>query len=693
MFIQLCLLAAGLHYGRRYANSGAEPDREGERRQRGAAERGDAEPTKEPGPAARRAEERAEIEEGYINSLACMGVATATRLFAPRLQVLGGVLVLYSSIPAFRRAKELIFDEGRVGAEVLDTVSVAATVASGHFVSASFISFVYSSSRVLQSRSERVIEGQLADAFVRHADHVWVVRGDVEVNVSLASLEVGDIVVIEAGSSVPADGVVVDGSCLVDQHVLTGESEPIRRDVGERVYAATMVSFGRVRVRVETTGEETVAAEIEGALARTAEFTSTLEAEGQKIADGLAFPTLALSALAQPVVGTPGSIALFSSSFLDNMRLFIPFSMLSFLGEALEGGILIKDGRSLEVLPKVDTFVFDKTGTLTSTQLEVIAVRSVEGVGGDEILQLAAATEMRQVHPLAQAIVEEAARRGLEVPRVDEVEVKLGLGVSATCNGARVRVGSLRFLSSQGVAIDDAIEEVVHGLATSVYVARDAELLGVIDIEPLLHPKAYEVIAALRARGISIYAISGDREGPTRAIAEALGFDGYRAGVLPDAKAAFVDELQAAGKTVCFVGDGINDCLALSRAAVSVTMSRASPQAVHHAQIVLEELNSLPATLDMADAYRRNIGHIKLTLGVPSAYGIYAVLAAGAGIPAMTTLYGMSMFAALGVATWPHRQGGWSRIRESLSRSSDAPKPGGAGRESPDKGVGAGEGA
>ncbi len=669
MFIQLCLLAAGVYYGRHYIDPASKPAREAGRQPPGAGEGANAEPAKEPDAAVRRAEERAEIEASYINSLACMGIATAARLFAPRLQVLSGVLVLYSGIPAFRRAKELLFDEHRVGAEVLDTVSVVATVAAGHYVSASFISFVYSSSRVLRLRSERVVEGQLAEAFVRHAEHVWVVRGDVEVNVSLASLEVGDVVVIEAGASIPADGVVVEGCCLVDQHILTGESVPVKREIGDRVYAATMVSFGRVRVCVETTGEETVAAEIEGALARTAEFTGNLEAEGQKIADELALPTLALSVLANPVVGTSGSVALFSSSFLDNMRLFIPFSMLNFLGEALAEGILIKDGRSLEVLPKVDTFVFDKTGTLTDTQLEVIGVHSIGGCDEDEILCLAAAIEMHQVHPLARAIVDEAARRGLEVPRVEAIEVELGLGLTASWRDSTIRVGSLRFLTKRGVIVDRAIDQKMQGLATSVYVARDAELLGTIEIEPQLHPEALEVIAALRARGVSLHTISGDREGPTRALSEALGFDSYRAGMLPDAKAAFIDELQAAGKTVCFVGDGINDCLALSRAAVSMTTSHASPQAVHRAQIILEDLGSLPAVLDMADAYHHNISNIKLTLGIPSAVGIGAVLFAGAGVPAMTTLYGASMFAALGVAVWPHRQGGWSRILGSLARS------------------------
>lgn len=600
------------------------------------------------------ADEREEILRQFDLSLVCMGLATVTSLFVPQLRALSGVAVLYAGLPIMRRAREMIVDERRVGAEVLDTAGMVTTVATRHYAASALIFFLYAGSRRLRLLTERVVQDSMADAFRRHAEFVWMQQGDVEVRVPLASVRVGDVVVVDAGAPIPVDGEIVRGLALVDQHALTGEAQPLERGVGDRVFAATVVCSGRIFVRVETAGDATVAAEFAGMLDRTADFTSSLEAQGQQIADRMALPTLALSAAALPFVGPQGSIALLNSSFLDNMRMFIPLSMLQHLRGATDAGVLIRDGRSLHSLTQVDTIVFDKTGTLTHGQLRVRSVHPCGRVDPDEVLRLAAAAEHRQVHPIARAILDEAHRRGIEPPAVEASTVELGFGLCAVHEGRPIRIGSRRFMVAHGIAVADADADARHHrLASHVYVALGDTLLGVLELEPTVRPEVEDLLQGLRDRGFALHLVSGDHEAPTAALAAALGFDRYMSGALPADKARLIDELQAQGRRVCFVGDGINDCLGLRRAAVSVSFDGASPAALDSAQIVLTDLVALPGLFALADAYERDVTRLQWALGLPSALGIAGVLVAGYGVPAMTALYGMSMVAGLGVTFWP----------------------------------------
>ncbi|WAS96623.1 HAD-IC family P-type ATPase [Nannocystis punicea] len=652
MFLQICLLVAGLRYGRKLLDRSPPPE---------------PPPPDEPAPLpavparpeppSAAADEREEIQRQFDLSLVCMGLATVTNLFIPQLRALSGVAVLYAGLPIMRRAWEMIVDEKRVGAEVLDTAGMVTTVATRHYVSSSLMFFLYAGSRRLRLMTERVVQDSMADAFRRHAEFVWVQQGDVEARVPLASVRVGDVVVVDAGAPIPVDGEVLRGLALVDQHALTGEAQPLERGVGDRVFAATVVCSGRIHIRVETAGDATVAAEFAGMLDRTADFTSSLEAQGQQIADRMALPTLTLGAAALPLVGPQGSIALLNSSFLDSMRMFIPLSMLQHLRSAADAGVLIRDGRSLQSLGQVDTIVFDKTGTLTLGQLRVRRVHPCRGVDPDELLRLAAAAEHRQSHPIARAIVDEASRRGLELPAVEDSTVELGFGLCVVHEGRPIRIGSRRFMVAHdvdvaGVDVDDDAQHL--RLASHVYVALGERLLGVLELEPTVRPEIEGLLKSLRDRGFSLHLVSGDHETPTAALADALGFDHYQSGALPADKAQLVTELQARGRRVCFVGDGINDCLALTRAAVSVSFDGASPAALDSAQIVLTDLAALPGLFALADAYERDVRRLKWALGVPSALGIAGVLVAGYGVPAMTALYSVSMVAGLGVTFWPH---------------------------------------
>lgn len=644
MFFQVCVVTAAIHFGRKLLRYMEEPS-------------APAAPAL-PAPEDPAASEEAAVEEQFNLAL----VSTALTLVAPpQLQVLGGGSVMYGSLPIMARAKQLLVGERRIGAEVLDTIGLVTMLATRHFLSSSFIFLIYAGSRKLQLRTQREAQGSVIDAFGRRSDHVWLWKDGTEVSVALESLGEGDIIVVDAGSPIPVDGVVTQGHGIVDQHILTGESQPLEKAAGDQVFASTVVASGRLFVEVRTTGAATVAAEISATLQRTAVATSALEAKGQALADALAPPTLALGALAYPVVGPHGSIALLNSSFLDNMRFFNPFSMLSYLREASTAGILVKDGRSLDVLPKVDTVVFDKTGTLTRGQLRVGRVHPAGGADEDDVVRWAAAAEHRQTHPIALALVEEAARRGGTLAAIDETAYEIGRGLTARSGEHALRVGSRRFMSAHGIDIPGAITERAadgHGRGCSVvYVARDRSLIGAIELAPILRPEAEAVLGALRKRGAALYLLSGDHETPTHTIAQTLGFDRAFSGVMPAEKAQMIEALQAEGRTVCFVGDGINDAIALKKANVSISVRGASTVATSSAQIVLLEdgLQQIPVLFGIADGFQRNLRHIMVALGIPTAIGIGGVFVGGLGPPAMTALYGAALTWGMAVALWPHR--------------------------------------
>jgi len=659
MFLQLCLLAAGFHYGRRrltrapaqealaHETALAVPD---------APAASTAPTASDPDPAMVHVHE--EVQAEFDLALVCMGLATVSLRLLPQLRLLSGAMVLAAGAPTMQRARERLVDERRLGAEALDTLCILTTVAGGYYGFAAFMALLSAGGRKLRVLTEHSVQDSLAEIHGHHAEHtVWVRRGDAELGLPLAALQAGDIAVVEVGGLVPADGVIVDGAALVDDHILTGASRPTTRGVGERVLAASIVVSGRLHIRIETTGEATVAAEIAGQLRRTTAFTDALEADGQRLADALALPTLALAAFAYPLVGPQGSVALLNTNFLGDMQVFTPLSALGFLRRAAHDGVRIKDGRSLQRLPAVDTVVFDKTGTLTLGRLRVCSVDPAPGVDTDDLVRLAAAAELGQSHPIARALVDEARRRGLDVPAADDPALELGYGLTARVGARTIRVGSRRFMTSHGVDVSDAAVRTDDDhlrIASHVHVAADTDLLGVLALGPTIHPAAEAVLHDLRARGITVYLVSGDHPAPTRELAEALALDRWSAEVLPTDKARLVADLQAAGRTVCFVGDGLNDCLALDQAAVSVTLRDASPPARQRAQVMLDDLAALPALFDAAAEFHRNLYAVARTLGVPAAVGACGVFLAGFRVPAISALYGASMAVSLGIVGWPH---------------------------------------
>jgi Cu2+-exporting ATPase len=488
---------------------------------------------------------------------------------------------------------------------------------------------------------------------------VWVYKDGVEIEVPFTSVQAGDLVIVDAGHMIPVDGVIAEGMASIDQRALTGEAQPAEKTVGDVVFAATIVLAGKIFIRVEKTGAETAAAQIGQILNSTSNFTSSVQLRGQAISDRSALPTLLLSGLALPLAGPNASLAVLFSGLGYTMKILGPLSVLNFLQVTSHHGILIKDGRALEQLSKVDTIVFDKTGTLTLDQPHVGAIYTCYNYTPDLLLTLAAAAEHRQSHPVARAILHAAQEKALMLPAIHDAAYEVGYGIQVTWNEDVIRVGSHRYMTMSAISIPaefEILREKAHVQGYSlVYVAVNDRLAGALELHPTVRPEAKRIVAGLRAAGLDLYIISGDQTGPTRALAEQLGIEHFFAETLPEHKADHIARLQEQGRFVCFIGDGINDSIALKKAQVSISLRGASTIATDTAQIILmdQTLNQLETLFTLSQKFESNMRWNFMSSTVPGTVIIGGALVGVVNFGASITLFYLGLGAGLVNAMLP----------------------------------------
>ncbi len=529
-------------------------------------------------------------------SLALLG-CTVGGMFYPPILLGTTVLLVYMSIPFWQSAYHVTIKERRVNMSILDAIVLPSYVLFHFYFLGSLAHFFYFYSRKILLQTEDRTRKSLVNTFGQHPRKVWIIQNGIELEIPFDELTRDCLLVVRAGEMIAADGIILEGNGTVDQHILTGESQPVEKSVNDEVFASTVVLSGNLQIRVECTGQETSVAQIGEILLKTADYRTSVQSRGEKIADNSAFPTLLIGILAVPISGISGAIAVLNSSIGYNVRIFAPVSILNYLRIASRQGVLVKDGRSLELLTQVDTIVFDKTGTLTLEQPHVGKIHSLSSLDENTLLQYAATAEYKQTHPIAKAILIEAQQRGLDVMENNESDYEIGYGIKVNLADRRlIRVGSLRFMQMEQLIVSAEIENIVdeaHAQGNSiVVVAIDQQLVGLLELYPTIRPEAKNLIDGLHQLGLTIYIISGDHTQPTANLAHKLGIDNYFAETLPADKAQHIEALQKAGKKVCFVGDGINDSIALKKANVSVSIRGASTIAIDTAQIVLMD-NSL----------------------------------------------------------------------------------------------------
>jgi heavy metal translocating P-type ATPase len=593
-----------------------------------------------------------------LTSVGFVAMLASSAFYPPAMPVVAAP-IFYLSLPIFKKAYQVLRYERQINYYVLGAISSAGVWLGGFFIPAALGSMVYYlAEKLLVITQDRSYKG-LANIFGQQPRAVWVLLDGMEVEIPFSQVQVGDIVIVNAGQMMPVDGIIVAGMASIDQHALTGEAQPSEKTVGDAVLAATVVLAGKIQIRVEKAGKATVAAQIGSMLNRTASYQMSLQSKGMQIAHKSALPTLLLSALAGSTIGLEQALALLSSSFGVNIRMTSPIAVLNYLNVAAKQNILIKDGRSLELLGDVDTVVFDKTGTLTLEQPHVTQLYPCHGLDEARLLAYAAAAEHRQSHPIARAILEAAAARALPIPTIDDAQYEVGYGIKVTIAEEVIRVGSDRFMQLEGIAIPDAIrarQSAAHALGHSlVMVAVGDQLGGAIELQPTIRPEAQSVIDNLHARGIALVIISGDQEGPTRELAQTLGIERYFANTLPENKSALVTQLQDEGRVVCFVGDGINDAIALKKAQVSVSLRGATTVATDTAQVVLmdQSLKHLPQLFDIADEFASNLQTGFVSAIVPGLINIGGIFVFHWGLYGSIFIAYLALLNNLGIAAWP----------------------------------------
>ncbi len=613
------------------------------------------------------AEHQAELDKLDLDLTVCVGslaLAGAAQFAAPALLPAAAAVFAYTTIPSFVGAYDVLFKERRLGVDLLDSVVVLGCLGTLQVFPGAVLALCLSFGRMLVKKTEDNSKKLLLNAFGKQPRFVWLVaEAGVEVEVSLDKVNAGDIVVAHTGDMVPVDGHVVEGMAMIDQQALTGESTPAEKGVGDRVFASTIMVAGKIYISVEKAGSETASAKISQILNDTAGYKLTSQNKGERLADTAVLPTLAVGALAFATLGPHAGVAVLNSDLGTGIRMAAPLAMLSTLALCAQKGILVKDGRALELMGEIDTVLFDKTGTLTRERPEVGRIIAANGHTETEILLFAATAEQKFHHPIAMAILHKAEELGLELAKTDETQYKVGYGISVGINGHTIRVGSRRYLEMEGIPltpeVEAALDEAHQDGYTMVMVGVDGQLGGALELQAAVRPEVRDIVDGLRKRGIKHLAIiSGDHEAPTRKLAEELGMDIHFAQVLPADKADYVKKLQDQGMKVCFVGDGINDSIALKQANVSISLRGATSIATDTAQIVFMEqgLGKLCELRDIAQAMDRNVRNSWVMIVVPNVACVAGVFTLGLGIGFSVLTNNVAALGALANGVWPMRK-------------------------------------
>ena len=498
--------------------------------------------------------------------------------------------------------------------------------------------------RWLEARAKKQTGAAIKALMGLSARTARVVRDGAETDVPVEDVRPGDLVRVRPGEKVPVDGVVVEGRSALDEGMLTGESMPVEKGVGDKVIGATLNKTGGFVMRAEKVGSETALAQI----VRMVEEAQGSKAPVQRMVDTISsyfVPAVlvlaALTFVAWSVFGSSLIFALTSTIAVliiacpCALGLATPTAIMVGTGKAAENGVLVKGGEALETTRRIDAVVLDKTGTLTRGKPDVTDLVPADGFTEKEFLRLAAAAELGSEHPLAEAIVARAKELGLDLPKAENFGSVTGKGVRALVEGREILIGN-RAMMEEARAHPNGLEreagKLAEGGATPMYVAVDGKSAGLVAVADTLRPESREAVEELGALGLEAWMLTGDNRATAEAIARQVGIGPGRvlAEVLPEEKAAKVAELQAAGKTVAMVGDGINDAPALARSDLGVAIGTGTDVAMAASDITLigGDLRNIVAAISLS---RKTVGKIKQGLFWAFAYNV-ALIPVAAGI-------------------------------------------------------------
>ena len=469
-----------------------------------------------------------------------------------------------------------------------------------------------------------------------------IIRDNLEVEISIDEVEVGDIVVVKPGEKMPVDGQVVEGSTSVDESMLTGESMPVEKKVGDKIIGASINKNGSIKFKTTKVGKDTALAQIitlvenaQGSKAPIARMADVISSYFVPVVIGLAL----IGSLAWYFSGETGvfSLTIFISVLVIAcpcaLGLATPTAIMVGTGKGAEYGVLIKSGAALETAHKIQTIVFDKTGTLTEGKPKVTNIITVKGIEEDYLLQIAATAEKGSEHPLGEAIVNEAEKRSLNLKKPSGFKAIPGLGIEVIIDGNITLLGNKKLMDESHVSLGDLVnvsDKLAEEGKTPMFIAVNGSLSGIIAVADTVKENSKKAIERLHDMGIEVAMITGDNKRTAEAIAKQVGIDRILAEVLPQDKANEVKKLQAEGKKVAMVGDGINDAPALAQADIGIAIGSGTDVAIESADIVLmrSDLMDVSTALQLS---KKTITNIKQNLfwafgynilGIPVAMGV-----------------------------------------------------------------------
>jgi heavy metal translocating P-type ATPase len=564
------------------------------------------------------------------------GIIRATgALFGERLvsnNFLKASLTSSVAIPLIIEGAKELYNEG-LTSKVLESSAVGISILRKDYLAANSTNLMLELGEYIEETTVHKSDNLLKELSKPNVEEAWVekeVDGKItEILTKSSKIQVGDIVVVGIGNTIPVDGHILEGSASVNQVSMTGEAEPVVKTRGDRVISGTIIEDGRLRIWAEHVGADTATQRIKHYIENSLNEKSSVQLKATRLADKLVPVTLGLAGISYGLSKNMERVAsVLQADYSCALKLATPVAFKSTISKAGHEGIMIKGAKSIEALNSADTFVFDKTGTLTSGELEVIEVQSYdENWTKEEILNLTASTEEHYFHPVAEAVVKAAKDNGFVHMHHEEVEFIVAHGVKTQMNGKSVIIGSRHFLEDDEKIDFSAhikkIEESIESGKTLLYIAYDGKLLGTIELMDNVRANAKDVINKLRTLGVkNIVMLTGDIEKKAKLIADELGIDEVRAQLLPQDKAKIVKELMDSGKKVAFVGDGINDAPALISAHIGISMSKGADIAKATADVSLlkDDLQAVADAKELANKTMNLINNnFNATVGINSA--------------------------------------------------------------------------
>lgn len=529
------------------------------------------------------------------------------------------VTIIISGIPLLYLAIwRIIYNRGiaKISSALLICIAMFAALAIGELFAAGEVAFIMALGALLEDATTNRAKKGLKKLISLAPTRGRRIRDGKEEMIPAEEIRKGDVLRILAGETIPVDGKILTGETSVDQSIMTGESLPVDKAVGDEVFCGTINRFGAIDMTATKVGEDSSLQK----LIRMVEDAENKQAPMQRIADRVASWLVPVALL----------IAILAYVFTGNivtgvtvlvvfcpcaLVLATPTAIMAAIGQATKHGVIIKSGESLEKMGKVDTIAFDKTGTLTYGRLEVSDIMSFDtSLTESELLTLTASAEAKSEHPLGKAIVAKAKGQGLPLKESEDFKMAAGKGIAAKVSGKSLLCGSEKYLLEHGITIDGQVHDTLEKLRTegkaSVLVAEKGACIGVIALSDVLRPEATDMISRLTAMRTSTVLLTGDNRKTADYFAKQVGISEVRAELLPEEKVQNVEALRKAGRKVCMIGDGVNDAPALKTADVGVAMgSMGSDIAVEAADIALmsDDISKIPYLKRLSNATVKTI--------------------------------------------------------------------------------------